>query len=180
MSIYTKNGDEGNTSLINESVVSKSDDRIELLGTIDELSSYIGFAKVLAPEHERNILSEIQKDLMTIMAGVADAENPDYFINKEKIKNIEEEIDCLESLFSRKNEFVLYGECELSSRLDLARAITRKTERCFVKTSLNYIVDTNAMKFLNRLSDYLYILARYVDYMVDKTACKKNKKLVDN
>ena len=59
MSIYTRNGDEGKTSLINEAVVSKSDDRIELLGTIDELSSYIGFAKVLAPEHERNILSEI-------------------------------------------------------------------------------------------------------------------------
>lgn len=164
MSIYTRNGDKGNTSLISESIVSKSDDRIELIGTIDELSSYIGFAKVLAPEHERNILSEIQKDLMVIMAGVADAENPHYFINEEKIKNIEEEIDYLESLFSRKKEFVLYGECELSSRLDLARAITRKTERCFVKLSLNYIVDINAMKFLNRLSDYLYILARYVDY----------------
>ena len=100
MSIYTKNGDEGKTSLINESVVSKSDDRIELLGTIDELSSYIGFAKVLAPEHEKNILSEIQKDLIIIMAGVADAENPDYFINEKKIKNMEYKIDYLESLFS--------------------------------------------------------------------------------
>ena len=180
MSIYTRNGDKGNTSLISESIVSKSDDRIELIGAIDELSSYIGFAKVLVKEHERNILSEIQGDLMIIMAGVADSENPDYFINEEKINNMEKEIDCLESLFSRKNEFVLYGECELSSRLDLARAITRKTERCFVKISQNYIVDTNAMKFLNRLSDYLYILARYVDYRVVKTACKKNKKLVDN
>ena len=164
MSIYTKNGDKGKTSLINEKLVSKSDDRIELIGTIDELSSYIAFAKVLASKHERNILSEIQKDLMIIMAGVADAENPHYFVNEEKIKNMEEEIDYLESIFSRKNEFVLYGECELSSRLDLARAITRKTERCFVKISLSYIVDINAMKFLNRLSDYLYILARYVDY----------------
>lgn len=179
MSIYTRNGDEGKTSLINEAVVSKSDDRIELLGTIDELSSYIGFAKVLAPGHERNILSELQKDLMVIMAGVADAENPSYFINEEKIKNIEVEIGDLESLFSRKNEFVLYGECELSSRLDLAKAITRRTERCFVQVSQNYIVDINAMKFLNRLSDYLYILARYVDYKMTETPCKKNKKLVD-
>ena len=112
------------------------------------------------------------------MAGVADAENPNYFINKEKINNMEKEIDCLESLFPRKNEFVLYGECELSSRLDLARAITRKTERYFVKTNVNYKVDINAIKFLNRLSDYLYILARYVDYKLVKTACKKYKKLV--
>ena len=180
MSIYTRNGDEGKTSLINEINVLKSDDRVELLGTIDELSSYIGFAKVLVEEYEKNILSEIQKDLMIIMAGVAHAENPDYFINIEKINNMEKEIDYLESLFSRKNEFVLYGECELSSRLDLARAIARKTERCFVKVSQNYIVDINAMKFLNRLSDYLYILARYVDYKVAETACKKNKKQVDN
>lgn len=177
MSIYTKHGDKGITSLINEAIVSKADDRIELLGIIDELSSYIGFAKVMLEEPTKNKLSEIQKDLIIIMSGVADAANPDYFISEKKIKNMEEEIDYIENSFSRKKEFILYGDCELSSRLDLARAITRKTERYFVKVSLNRKIDLNAIKYINRLSDYFYILARYVDY---KNTLKKNKKLVDN
>ena len=107
MSIYTKNGDAGTTSLINEISVSKADERIELLGTIDELSSYIGFVKVIAEESLKERLSEIQEDLMLIMAGIADTTNIDYIIEEEKIKKLEDEIDNIESSFARKKEFVL-------------------------------------------------------------------------
>lgn len=177
MSIYTKSGDEGMTSLINETSVSKADDRIELLGTIDELSSYIGFAKIIIEESFKNELSEIQQDLMLIMAKVADVTNSNYLINEEKIMNLEKKIDYIESSFPRKKEFILYGECEESVRLDLARAVARRAERCFIKVKSHHKVDINTTRYMNRLSDYLYILARFEDY---KNALKKNKKSVDN
>ena len=177
MSIYTKSGDEGMTSLINETSVSKADDRIELLGTIDELNSYIGFAKIIADNSLQAELSQIQRDLILIMSGVADTANSNYTIYEEKIKNLERRIDEIEISFFRKKEFFLYGECEESSRLDLARAVARRAERYFVKVKSHHKVDTNATRYMNRLSDYLYILARFED---QKNAPEKNKKLVDN
>lgn len=164
MKIYTKNGDTGKTSLMNGVSVSKSDDRIELLGTIDELSSHIGLAKVIASQPLQDRLSQIQKALIQMMAGIADPRNLDYRFTKEETFMLEEEIDRLEGLFPRAKEFVLYGGCELSARLDVARAVARRAERRFRKVAQNYGADSKAMQYINRLSDYLYITARYADY----------------
>lgn len=164
MKIYTKNGDGGKTSLMNGISVSKSDDRIELLGTIDELSSHIGLAKVIANQALSNQLSLIQKSLIQMMAGIADPRNLDYRFSKEETLALEEEIDRLEDLFPRAKEFVLYGGCEQSARLDVARAVARRTERRFRKVAQNYGADNKALQYINRLSDYLYVAARYADY----------------
>lgn len=166
MSIYTKNGDAGVTSLLNEESVSKADDRIELIGLIDELSSYIGFAKVKADCELKNKLSVIQKDLITVMASIADLSSQKYYINEERVLEIENEIDEIEKSFPREKGFVLYGGCELSARLDLARAATRKSERYMVKINTKYKINCFIMKYMNRLSDYFYILARYEDYKI--------------
>ena len=163
MSIYTKSGDKGVTSIISESFVSKADDRIELIGTIDELSSFIGFAKVIADENMKDQLSEIQNDLMLIMAEIADIGNEQYIIEEKKIKKLEKEIDKVENSFIRKKEFVLYGKCELSARLDLARAVARKAERCLARVNLSKEINGNTTIYMNRLSDFFYILARFVD-----------------
>ena len=164
MKIYTKNGDAGKTTLMNGIGASKSDDRIELLGTIDELSSHIGLAKVIADSSLSERLSKIQKELMQIMAGIADPRNPDHRFTKEETLALEEEIDHLEDSFPRAKEFVLYGGCEQSARLDVARAVARRAERRFRKVSQNYGADSKAMQYINRLSDYLYVAARYADY----------------
>lgn len=164
MKIYTKNGDTGKTSLKNGISVSKSDDRIELLGTIDELSSNIGLAKVIADQTLSNRLSQIQKELIQMMAGIADPRNLDYRFTKEETLALEEEIDRLEDLFPRSKEFILYGGCEQSARLDVARAVARRAERRFRKVAQNYGADTKALQYINRLSDYLYVAARYADY----------------
>lgn len=164
MSIYTKSGDTGITSIISEASISKADDRIELLGTIDELSSFIGFAKLMAEESTKEKLSEIQMDLILIMAGIADTSNPDYIIKEGKIKELEKKIDNIEGSFTRKKEFVLYGNCELSARLDIARAVARRAERCLVKVKSHFEVNANTTIYMNRLSDYLYILARFEDH----------------
>ena len=144
MKVYTKQGDGGMTSLMNGIRVSKWDERVELLGTLDELNSHIGLVKAATkgdgdlPER----LSKIQRELMSMMAQVA----------------------APSDAFPRKKEFVLYGGCELSARLDVARAVARRAERRFHKVAKCYRIDANALKYMNRLSDYLYIEARYADY----------------
>ena len=138
MNIYTRNGDRGTTSLMNGISVSKSDDRIELVGTIDELNSFIGLAKVLADASLKESLSHIQRNLMQIMAGVADPRNMDYRFSADETKALEEEIDRIENSFPRIKDFVLYGGCELSARLDVARSVTRRAERRFRKVEQNY------------------------------------------
>lgn len=166
MSIYTKTGDRGTTSLMNGMSVSKSDDRIELLGTIDELSSHIGLAKVLADNTLKEQLSHIQKNLMQIMAGIADPRCLDYRFSADETMVLEQEIDRIENSFPRAKEFILYGGCEQSARLDVARAVTRRAERRFRKVEQNYGADAKAIQYINRLSDYLYMCARYADYRV--------------
>lgn len=168
MKLYTGTGDEGITSLMNGVRLAKSEERIELLGTIDELSSYIGLAKVVLKEGQKQELSSIQKMLITIMAGVADTGNKDFQVTKEQITLIEKQIDSIENKFPRQKEFILYGECEESARLDVARSVARRAERCFKRVELRHDVDLRAMKYMNRLSDYLYILARYEDYQMRK------------
>ncbi len=171
MKIYTRKGDKGKTSLINEVEVSKSDERIELLGTIDELSAAIGFAKVIMPEDIKEELSKIQKELMFIMAGIADSNNPMYQVDEDEIHELEEKIDYIETQFEREKKLVLCGECEESARLDLARVAARKTERCFWKVQKEYELDILAIQYMNRLSDYFYILARFEDYKKNKKSC---------
>lgn len=168
MSIYTKTGDGGRTSLMNGVRIAKSDDRIELLGTIDELNSAIGFAKVLLDEPQKSDLSAIQRDLMQLMAGIADPGKAEYRMQNEQIQKLEEKIDIMESSFSRAREFVLYGGCEQSARLDMARAIARRAERRFQKAAQVYGADSRALQYINRLSDYLYMAARYADHLASE------------
>ena len=101
MNIYTKQGDRGKTSLMNGITVSKSDDRIELLGTIDELSSHLGLAKVLCDEPLHSQISQIQKNLIQIMAKIADPRNLDYNLDPKETAILEESIDQMAASFPR-------------------------------------------------------------------------------
>ncbi len=164
MKIYTMTGDGGYTSLLNNARVSKSDDRIELLGSIDELSSHMGLAKVIADADLKEDISAIQNTLIKLMASVASNASSQYRITEEEVSFLEEKIDAAEKAFPREKGFVLYGGCELSARLDVARAVARRAERQFCRTGRNYNMDTGARKYMNRLADFLYVCARYADY----------------
>jgi len=170
MKIYTKIGDGGSTSLATGVRVLKSDDRIELLGTIDELSSHMGLAKVVAPAEMKEQLSKLQQELIGIMAGVANPRERKYKVTTEQIDWMEAEIDRMEDAFPRVKKFILYGGCELSARLDVARAVARRAERCFKRSANRYGADAAAMKYMNRLSDFLYVSARYADYLEEQKA----------
>lgn len=172
MNIYTKGGDRGTTSLIHTKNISKSDDRIQLVGTIDELTSHLGLIKNLlresasAGQKEReavSVLEEVQSLLITVMAGVADPYKKDYRIGDELTEKLESQIDELEASFQRPKRFILPGSCHLSAEIDIARTVARRAERALAAVSVKFGADNGAKKLMNRLADYLYVLARYED-----------------
>lgn len=164
MSIYTKGGDKGTTNLVHTKNVSKSDDRIQLEGTIDELTSHIGVVKTMVSDGDTiRFLEKIQENLITVMAGVADPYNREYKINDDKTELLEEEIDRLEALFNRPKQFILPGACRLSAEIDVTRTVARRAERALAAVSVKFGSDTGTKKYMNRLADYLYVLARYED-----------------
>lgn len=175
MSIYTKGGDRGTTSLVRTKNVSKSDDRIQLVGTIDELTSHLGLVKTMIKDEETiRQLEKIQRILITVMAGVADPYNKEYKLEEHEEEFLEQEIDRMEGLFQRPKEFILPGQCRLSAELDIARTVSRRAERALAAVSVKFGADNGAKIFMNRLADYLYVLARYTDAKmtekVDKSA----------
>lgn len=174
MNIYTKNGDKGTTDLIRTKNVSKSDDRIQLVGTIDELTSHLGLVKTMLDDPDvLRILEKIQGTLITVMAGVADPYNREYKLSDDKTAILEEEIDRLEGLFERPKKFILPGACRLSAEIDVARTVARRAERALALVSVKFGADTGTKKYMNRLADYLYVLARYTDALeAEKTGAE--------
>lgn len=179
MNIYTKNGDKGTTSLIHTKNVSKSDDRIQLVGTIDELTSHLGLVKSMLEDADTvRMLENIQGTLITVMAGVADPYNREYKTSDDKIEALESEIDRMEALFQRPKKFILPGQCRLSAEMDIARTVARRAERALAAVSVKFGSDNGTKKYMNRLADYLYVLARYTDAQAVKNVEKPEKTAV--
>lgn len=165
MSIYTANGDKGTTNLVHTKNVSKSDDRIQLVGTIDELSSHLGLIKTMMSEAEDiRFIENIQRTLNAVCSGVADPFNREFRTEDDRTGQLEEEISRLEGLFHcPKEENILPGSSRLSAELDIARAVSRRAERDLAAVSVKFGADNGAKKYMNRLSDYLYVMARYME-----------------
>ena len=172
--IYTRTGDKGKTSLGDGTRVSKEDFRVDAYGTIDEANSVIGLARTRTKNAELilldNILATIQNELFDLGAelSIPPSKENNLLIEKTKITNsqidrIENEIDQLNVNLKDLDSFVLPGGTLASSYLHLARTIVRKSERLMVKLNSQNkgsISDT-ALKYINRLSDLLFVAARY-------------------
>ena len=165
MSIYTANGDKGTTNLVHTKNVSKSDDRIQLVGTIDELNSHLGLIKSMMSEADDiRFIENIQRTLNAVCSGVADPFNREFRTEDDRTGQLEEEISRLEGLFHcPEEENILPGSSRLSAELDIARAVARRAERDLAAVSVKFGADNGAKKYMNRLSDYLYIMARYME-----------------
>lgn len=165
MSIYTANGDKGTTNLVHTKNVSKSDDRIQLVGTIDELSSHLGLIKTMMSEvDDIRFIENIQRTLNAVCSGVADPFNREFRTEDDRTGQLEEEISRLEGLFHcPEEENILPGSSRLSAELDIARAVARRAERDLAAVSVKFGADNGAKKYMNRLSDYLYVMARYME-----------------
>ena len=166
--IYTKTGDKGTTSLIGGTKVSKSHRRIEAYGTIDELNSFIGLcADHLKSNNISNQLSEIQDRLFTIGSALAcdpDKETklkiPD--LHEADVELLEKEIDKMNETLPPMKSFILPAGQVTISTLHVARCVCRRAERCIVRMQKKKdIVPDLIIKYINRLSDYLFVLARF-------------------
>jgi cob(I)alamin adenosyltransferase len=168
--IYTKTGDKGETSLIGGTRVPKYDDRIEAYGTVDELKSYLGLIRDQdLNEATEAILIEIQDRLFTIESSLAtDFENPPErklpSIEEKDIGLLEKEIDVMNETLPGLTSFILPGGNIISSHCQVARTICRRAERLTIKLATTTKVEELNIKYLNRLSDYLFVLARKFIY----------------
>lgn len=168
MKIYTKNGDKGFTTLADGTGVSKSESRIQAIGEIDELNSYIGLVITQIPDHLTQNLQAIQSTLFSLGAHLA-TDNPGILGNMKllslhDIMLIEEMIDALDNELPPLTQFILPGGHTSIAHTQIARAVCRRAERTLIQWVLTegkeeYQV---AIAFLNRLSDYLFMLSRYL------------------
>tara|TARA_Y100000590_G_scaffold402732_1_gene488728 strand:+ start:1012 stop:1548 length:537 start_codon:yes stop_codon:yes gene_type:complete len=167
MKIYTKTGDEGKTSLFDNSRVWKSHDRIMSYGAVDELNSSLGITLSLELDEEvKEILIKIQNDLFIVGSDLAnpDMSKKDMRTTNEMISYLEDKIDLLEPQLPQLTSFILPGGDLLASILHLSRTISRRAETHVVALLQNEEINKNAGIYLNRVSDLMFILARIVNH----------------
>lgn len=173
MSIVTKTGDRGETGLYGGKRVPKDSSRIETYGTVDELNAVIGcvlaqhgltqeMAKQLT--HLQHLLFRVGADLATPTDSKAKTQR----IEPEHVTEIEKEIIVLESSLAPQQTFILPGGSEAAALLHLARTVCRRAERCLVHLKAQEPVNEQVLIFLNRLSDYLFLLARKANASTDR------------
>ena len=165
MSIATKRGDKGNTSLLSGERIKKSDPQVEAYGAVDELNSYLGLIRSKIKYSDfKKIIYQVQKDLFTVAAELASlSKKPKEQIRESQLNYIEEKLDLYQAKFDF-NGFTVPGESEIGSLFDISRTICRKVERRMVAAEGKDLLYSNTLKsYINRLSDLLYIMARVSD-----------------
>lgn len=166
-SIYTRTGDKGTTALIGNSRVPKFDDRIEAYGTLDELKSYLGLLYDLLeiPDLKAEML-DIINYIFVAESHIA-SETEDFLRRMPEFKSdwiqlLEIRIDKMDEELPELKSFVLPCGNSTSSHIHIARTICRRAERSLIRCSKNYFTEDIIIQFINRLSDYLFVLARYI------------------
>lgn len=165
MKIYTRTGDAGTTSIVGGSRLAKDAPRIEAYGTVDELNSYLGIivADAATPEPERNVLLGVQNVLFNIGGYLAGM--PDPSISDDLISQLEESIDAMDKMLPPLHNFILPGGCLLAAHAHVARTICRRAERRIISLASEMNLSPSLLAYINRLSDWLYIFARYANVL---------------
>lgn len=165
--IYTCTGDAGTTSLVGGKRVKKNNIRLEAYGTVDELNSYVGLLASAQdiPDDTASLLGFIQNKLFNIGAYLA-TDNPDgnaelKGLTQADTRRLETAIDTIDAQLPQLNNFVLPGGSRESALAHVCRTVCRRCERCIINLSETVAVDTEVMRFVNRLSDFFFVLARY-------------------
>lgn len=167
--IYTRTGDKGDTALGSGARVAKDALRIEAYGTVDEANAVVGLARLEAPPALDAILARCQNDLFDLGADlcVPDTGEPMSFtplrMTEAQVTRLEQEIDALNADLAPLNSFVLPAGSATASHLHLARTVVRRAERRMVTLARTEKVSDEALRFVNRLSDLLFVAARYAN-----------------
>ena len=172
--IYTKTGDLGRTSLIGGTKVPKSNIRIESYGTVDELNSFIGLAGDYLPDNAiKGVLKEIQDRLFTIGSSLATDPDKELLmkipdLKEEDVRLLENEMDKMNEILPAMKNFILPGGHVAVSTVHITRCVCRRAERlCVGMKESGVFIDPLVIQYLNRLSDYLFVLARYIGHIFD-------------
>lgn len=170
MKIYTRTGDRGDTRLFDGTKTRKDDPRVDAYGDVDELNSFIGAA--VASLTDRVLVAfllEIQRDLFSVGAQLANPKsagetNERFRLDSHRVAVLEEAIDEFETELPPLRQFILAGGCPEGALLHVARTVCRRAERRVVALSASIAVDETVIRYLNRLSDFLFVLARVVNH----------------
>ena len=178
--IYTRGGDKGDTSLGDGSRVAKHDPRVEAYGTVDEANAAVGLARLHAEGEAEAMLARIQNDLFDLGADLcrpeeeeSDRKGPEKKANAMKaaslrivesqVARLEREIDEMNAALQPLESFVLPGGSAAAAYLHLARTVARRAERLMTALAAKSAINPVAIKYINRLSDHLFVLARYLN-----------------
>lgn len=166
--IYTRGGDRGETSLGDGARVPKHALRVEAFGTVDEANAAVGLARLHVSGEDDAMLARIQNDLFDLGADLCTPETAERAegalrIIAVQVERLEQEIDRLNAGLTPLNSFVLPGGSPAAAHLHLARTIVRRAERLTVALAEREPVNAEAIKYLNRLSDHLFVLSRHVN-----------------
>jgi cob(I)alamin adenosyltransferase len=166
--IYTRGGDAGETSLGDGTRVAKHALRVEAFGTVDEANAAIGLARLSAPPEVDAMLARIQNDLFDLGADLCTPEDGRKAagalrIQASQVARLEHEIDTLNAALKPLGSFILPGGSACAAHLHLARTVTRRAERLVAALAARETVNPEALKYLNRLSDHLFVLGRHVN-----------------
>ena len=167
--IYTRTGDAGDTALGDGARVPKYSDRVDAYGTVDELNSFVGVARLEAEDNDMDeALARIQNDLFDLGADLcrpdmekdAEAEYPPLRMVAEQVARLEIEIDAMNAGLDPLRSFVLPGGMPLAAQLHVCRTVARRAERAAVALAAQEAVNGQAVRYLNRLSDWFFVAAR--------------------
>jgi cob(I)alamin adenosyltransferase len=178
MKIYTKTGDDGTTGLIGGGRVRKCDSRIDCYGTVDELNAVIGLAASAEAVNSGagretelfGLLRQVQNDLFVIGSHLATPDESPHrsslpALDEQMVTRLEMQIDASEAQLPKLRNFILPGGSESAARLHLARTVCRRAERLLVNFSLDRPVPGVVLTYLNRLSDWLFVQARFANHL---------------
>lgn len=167
MKIYTRTGDAGETSLLGGTRVPKHHLRIECYGTVDELNSWIGVVRAgFDEEGVQTVLDAVQNNLFTIGSHLAtdpaktNVKLPDFEVGE--VETLETEMDAMDKQLPPLKNFILPGGSAVVANCHVSRCVCRRTERLIKHLAETEVVNPDALKYINRLSDYLFVLGRYI------------------
>ena len=158
--VTTKTGDAGQTGLGNGERVSKNSLRIHAMGSVDKLNSIIGWARIQSNKQSDRALEEIQQDLFNLGGELAIPDVELNLLKNSRVDWLDSNTEKINSLLPPLNEFILPGGSEFTARVHIARSECRDSERAIIALSENEYVPSSHKKYINRLSDFLFVLSR--------------------
>lgn len=173
--VYTRRGDQGQTSLVGGQRVSKACVRLEAYGTVDELSSHLGLLAALLPDGgDKELVENIQNCLFNVCTNLAtDQEQtplyPSARLPEGAIELLESEVDAIMAMLPERQGFVLPGGTKEAAQAHVCRTVCRRAERCIVALSSQAKVSPEVQQYINRLSDYLFVLAKKLNFIAGKS-----------